>query len=424
MHGHTMAALTLSNVVKGFAFTASAPALTSPLRKTAPYGLPVHRLGDRAGRSPGSRVVAFIQPSQFPSGRFGLEARRLQLRGQPRIAAIFSGVRVPSFVSGFRPGEPARFEMFPYRLRESSGLHGSPKDCTFAGKKISRTEGLAAAHDLFFLTHAFPAYADYVPMKGPAMTLTRALRHIGLLAAAALLVTAVGLKPLHAMGTDSPNPPSDDSSKKKKKKNGNNAIEQQQQQQEAAAKFLRGYRAAREMILAGNYQGGIAAMHALGHDEHADVANYIGYAYRKLGDYKNSQVWYEAALKTDPNHVRTWSYYGMWQAEQGNRLKALDDLQKVKLICGNADVRRIPPAQGRDRRQGKLLTVPSHQHRRRGLCPRRLFFAAGKCCNCLSAVYFRETSPALVWTRLLRTVFTGTKVEELPWQSIRNLRRH
>jgi hypothetical protein len=34
--------------------------------------------------------------------------------------------------------------------------------------------------------------------------------------------------------------------------------------------------------------------------------------------------------------VRTWSYYGMWQMEQGNRLKALDDLQKVKLICGNS----------------------------------------------------------------------------------------
>ena len=102
-------------------------------------------------------------------------------------------------------------------------------------------------------------------------------------------------------------------------------------------KFLRDYRAAREMILAGNYQGGIAAMHALGHDEHPDVANYIGYAFRKLGDYKDSQVWYEAALKADPNHVRTWSYYGMWQAEQGNRLKAEDFLAKVKLICGNAD---------------------------------------------------------------------------------------
>src|SRR5262249_31306423 len=84
-----------------------------------------------------------------------------------------------------------------------------------------------------------------------------------------------------------------------------------------------------------NYQGGITAMHALGHDEHPDVANYIGYAYRKLGDYNDSKIWYEKALAADPNHVRTWSYYGMWQMEQGNRLKGLEELQKVQMICGN-----------------------------------------------------------------------------------------
>ncbi|MFY9601215.1 MAG: tetratricopeptide repeat protein, partial [Pseudolabrys sp.] len=160
------------------------------------------------------------------------------------------------------------------------------------------------------------------------MNLRFALRSVAILAAAALLVTTVGLKPLAAMGSDNPPPPTDSGSKKKKKKD-NNVIEQQQEQL-AQEKFLRDYRAARAMILEGNYQGGIAAMHALGHDEHADVANYIGYAYRKLGDYDDSKVWYEKALATDPNHVRTWSYYGMWQMEQGNRLKALDDLQKVQ----------------------------------------------------------------------------------------------
>ncbi len=110
------------------------------------------------------------------------------------------------------------------------------------------------------------------------------------------------------------------------------------------------------IILAGNYRGGIVAMHALGHDDNADVANYIGYAYRRLGNYEKSKIWYEAALKADPNHVRTWSYYGMWQMEQGNRLKALDDLQKVKLICGNEKCEEFRPAQGRDRRQGDVLT--------------------------------------------------------------------
>ena len=104
---------------------------------------------------------------------------------------------------------------------------------------------------------------------------------------------------------------------------------------EQVLQFLRDYREARALILDGKYEAGIAAMHALGHDEHPDVANYIGYANRKMGDYEQSKIWYEAALKADPNHVRTWSYYGMWQMEQGNRLKALEDLQKVQLICGN-----------------------------------------------------------------------------------------
>ena len=166
------------------------------------------------------------------------------------------------------------------------------------------------------------------------MTLTQVLRRAGVFAAAALLVTAVSIKPVtvFAMGTDSP-PPADDGKKKKKKKD--QSVIEQQEQQMAQEKFLRDYRAARQLILDGQYEAGITAMHALGHDEHPDVANYIGYANRKMGNYDQSKIWYEAALKADPNHVRTWSYYGMWQAEQGNRLKALENLQKVQLICGN-----------------------------------------------------------------------------------------
>jgi len=169
------------------------------------------------------------------------------------------------------------------------------------------------------------------------MTLTQTLRRVGIFAAAGLLAAAVSIKPVtvHAMGTDAPYPPTDDGSKKKKKKD-NNAIEQREQQL-AQDKFLHDYRAARLLILAGNYRAGIAAMHALGHDEHPDVANYIGYSYRRMGDYDQSKVWYERALASDPDHVRTWSYYGMWQMEQGNRLKAEDDLKKVKLLCGSTN---------------------------------------------------------------------------------------
>jgi tetratricopeptide (TPR) repeat protein len=59
-----------------------------------------------------------------------------------------------------------------------------------------------------------------------------------------------------------------------------------------------------------------------------------GYVNRQMGNYEQSKISYEQALAADLNHVRTWSYYGMWQMEQGNRLKAEDFLTKVKLICG------------------------------------------------------------------------------------------
>ena len=83
-----------------------------------------------------------------------------------------------------------------------------------------------------------------------------------------------------------------------------------------------------------DYPSAIAQLKALGHEDVADVANLIGYSYRKLGDYKQSQVWYELALKDDPNHARTWQYYGLWQLEQGNREQAEYHLQRIASICG------------------------------------------------------------------------------------------
>ena len=166
-------------------------------------------------------------------------------------------------------------------------------------------------------------------------TLTKMLRHLAMLAVAGLMVTAIGAKSLQAAGTDTPAPPVEDSKKKDKKGSAIEEQERQLAQAEQDAKFLRDYRAARDMILAGNYSAGITALHALGHDEHPDVANYVGYANRKMGNYDQSKTWYEAALKADPNHTRTWSYFGMWHMEQGNRLKAQDFLAKVNALCGD-----------------------------------------------------------------------------------------
>jgi tetratricopeptide (TPR) repeat protein len=99
--------------------------------------------------------------------------------------------------------------------------------------------------------------------------------------------------------------------------------------------FIAGYRAAHATIYERNdYTSAIAQLRALGHDDFANVANLIGYSYRKLGDYRLSQTWYERALKSDPNHVLTWQYYGLWQIEQGNREQAQYHLARIAEICG------------------------------------------------------------------------------------------
>jgi tetratricopeptide (TPR) repeat protein len=99
--------------------------------------------------------------------------------------------------------------------------------------------------------------------------------------------------------------------------------------------FVAGYQAAYALIYdKSDYEAAIAALRALERDDNPDVATLLGYASRKLGRYDDAKFWYERALAADPNHAVTWSYYGMWHAEQGNVLKAKEDLEKVRVICG------------------------------------------------------------------------------------------
>jgi len=146
------------------------------------------------------------------------------------------------------------------------------------------------------------------------------LAMLSLTLAAAPVVTAVYAAP----DNDPPPPPKD---KKKKSE-----VTRPDSTQTA---FSDGYRAAYAAIYdRHDYEGAITQLKALGHDDMAAVANLIGYSYRKLGDYKVSQVWYERALKADPNHVKTWQYYGLWQVEQGNRDQAQYHLNRIAQLAG------------------------------------------------------------------------------------------
>jgi len=138
------------------------------------------------------------------------------------------------------------------------------------------------------------------------------------------VITAVYAAP----DTDTPAPTSAPTKGKKKKSS-------EARPSQDYAKFSEGYRMAYTTIYdRHDYTGAIDQLKALGHDDNAAVANLIGYSYRKLGDYKLSQVWYERALKDDPNHVKTWQYYGLWQLEQGNREQAEYHLNKIASLAG------------------------------------------------------------------------------------------
>ena len=151
------------------------------------------------------------------------------------------------------------------------------------------------------------------------------LAMLSLTLAAAPVVSVVYAAP------DNDPPPPD---KKKKKSEARPGSEQTAFAQK---EFANGYRAAYAAIYdRHDYASAISQLKALGRDDSAAVANLIGYSYRKLGDYKVSQIWYERALKADPNHVKTWQYYGLWQVEQGNRDQAQYHLNKIAQLTGTA----------------------------------------------------------------------------------------
>jgi tetratricopeptide (TPR) repeat protein len=168
------------------------------------------------------------------------------------------------------------------------------------------------------------------------------MRHIRLLATTLVFGFAMGAAEIaSAMGTDSPAPPQQPQTQQPQTQqpiqgNKGHTKKTKPKKDSAIDKFYTGYHSAYAQIYdRKDYAGGIVTLRALGYDDNPDVATLIGYASRKLGRYDDAKYWYEKALAADPNHALTWSYYGAWQAEQGNLLKAKDDLEKVRVICGS-----------------------------------------------------------------------------------------
>ena len=64
----------------------------------------------------------------------------------------------------------------------------------------------------------------------------------------------------------------------------------QKQSSSATPPSSKGYRVAYDDYERNDYAAAIEQLKALGDDDHPNVANLIGYSYRKLGDYEFSQV--------------------------------------------------------------------------------------------------------------------------------------
>ena len=121
---------------------------TSPLRKTAPYGPPVHRLGDCAGRSPGLRVAALIRPSrdrsQWP---WRIKLAAYSCGGSHGLPPVETS-RQSAFPlsSPVQPGEPARQKLLP------AGCPGVKRRLAFRdisrGKPTERRTNGNAGQDL------------------------------------------------------------------------------------------------------------------------------------------------------------------------------------------------------------------------------------------------------------------------------------
>jgi tetratricopeptide (TPR) repeat protein len=177
------------------------------------------------------------------------------------------------------------------------------------------------------------------------------MRRLSMLLVPALVSMALAAGPVltsaYAAGSDEPSPPKSDSSSKKAKKKSSSVSD---------PKFLAAYRTAYTTIYdRHDYASAIDQLKSLKRDDVADVANLIGYSYRKIGDYQSSKVYYELALKDDPNHVRTWQYYGLWQLEQGNREQAQYHLNKIASLAGTGSSEYRSLADALDKPTGATL---------------------------------------------------------------------
>jgi tetratricopeptide (TPR) repeat protein len=94
----------------------------------------------------------------------------------------------------------------------------------------------------------------------------------------------------------------------------------------------------RTLIEAKNYKKALVELQRVDRlvPNNADVNNYLGFASRKLAQYKEASLYYTKALKINPNHLGALEYQGELFLTQKKPALAKQNLAKLKRLCGTS----------------------------------------------------------------------------------------
>ena len=95
------------------------------------------------------------------------------------------------------------------------------------------------------------------------------------------------------------------------------------------------YYKAVKLIKSEKFDSALPILQALVQDNpnDADIHNYLGFSFRKTGEYDKSSFHYEKALKIDPKHLGALEYQGELYLALGDVEKAKENLVKIDDIC-------------------------------------------------------------------------------------------
>lgn len=96
-----------------------------------------------------------------------------------------------------------------------------------------------------------------------------------------------------------------------------------------------GYYEAVKLIKAENFDEALILLQTLIEKDpnDADIHNYLGFSFRKIGDFDKSSYHYQKALSIDPKHLGALEYQGELYIALGKVEKAKENLVKIDDIC-------------------------------------------------------------------------------------------